>query len=92
MSFKKTGTFIQVEVDKVICDFCGDEMSHSSAKDHALVMHFNFGYLSKRDGEHWDWDACDVCAEKVLARLKAWREKTGMAISPIDLEDFCGAD
>lgn len=78
MSFKKTGNFIQVEVDEVICDFCGKTMDFNSGRDHSLVMHFNFGFNSKRDGEHWDWDACDICTELLLKEMECLRMRQGV--------------
>ena len=82
MSFQRTGRFIQVEVDECICDFCGKPMSHDVGLDHAVVMHFNFGYLSTRDGEHWDWDACDKCIEQLLPAMHALRAKNKIPAPP----------
>lgn len=84
MSVKLSGKKIEVETKIRVCDFCGIEMDEQKV-DHSLSMFFDFGYGSNRDGEHWNLDGCNNCAEKIIPLLETLR-KTAQN------DEFHGAD
>ena len=60
--------------DKVICDFCDKIMEVNECDSfEGTSFELKVGYGSIHDTEHWSFDICDACAEKI--HLKTLRNK-----------------
>lgn len=74
MSVKATGEKVEIEVQGRFCDFCNQPMSYDHGLDYSAYMSFDFGFHSNRDGEKWEWDACNKCTEPIVKFLEAMRK------------------
>ena len=81
---KPSGIKIEIEKKAKFCDFCEREIDGLEL-DHSLTMHFSFGYPSNRDGQEWDWDSCNLCAEKIIKKLESLRKN-------VINDEYTGAD
>jgi len=90
MSMQETGEFIQAPVMQKVCDLCGKKMGYEEGLDDSLIMKFNFGFHSKRDGQAWIWDVCHECAEPLVNQIEMLRKYRGL--DGTDPNEFVGAD
>lgn len=54
----------QESVVRIVCDCCGKEIKEQ--EDH-LRIEKTWGYFSRKDGEHHQWDICEDCYDKWTA-------------------------
>ena len=62
----------ETNLKSITCDMCETtkEMEYEHIENMFQHIKFSFGYGSKFDGEHWCFDLCDDCVEKLVKSLK----------------------
>lgn len=57
---------IQKQITETFCDGCGDKLEF----DESLLVDFEYGYGSDKDGIHGDFYYCHSCADLVWDFIK----------------------
>lgn len=60
------------ELVTVICNQCGKELwiENGILKEECIRVVHDFGFFGQRDGETHDFDLCEECYNKVIARFQ----------------------
>ena len=62
------------ELEKCFCNRCGKEIRSAIGifNDESDYQHFRFtwGYVSKLDGQTWEFDLCDSCLVELNSQFK----------------------
>lgn len=60
------------ELVTVICNQCGKELwiENGILKEECIHVAHDFGFFGQRDGETHDFDLCEECYNKVIARFQ----------------------
>lgn len=60
------------ELAAVICNCCKKELLVKNGNLHEECVHIShdFGYFSERDGETQQFDLCEECYSKIIARFQ----------------------
>ena len=74
-----TGKKIEIDEEVIKCDFCKGVLDagaeNPSGLEHSAVFNFSFGYFSNRDEDHFQWDACNECAEEIAKKLEKYKKE-----------------
>lgn len=59
------------ELTQVLCNQCGRELKVEDGylKEGCFTADAIFGYFSKKDGEHYHFDLCEECFDKLTAQF-----------------------
>ena len=57
---------------QVLCNQCGKELKVKDGylKEGCFTADTVFGYFSKKDGNHYHFDLCEECFDKMISRFK----------------------
>lgn len=66
-------------VQKIICNKCGKEITVSNGHETEGVFHVNYtwGYFSEKDGERHIFDLCETCYDALLKEFQIPAEIEG---------------
>ncbi|HEY8890879.1 MAG TPA: hypothetical protein VIM70_11550 [Clostridium sp.] len=64
------------ELDSLACNCCGEYFTIDQSQSMQSFA-LDFGYASRHDMEHWSFDICDKCIEKIVDGFKIAPEITG---------------
>ena len=62
----------ETELAAVVCNCCKKELlvENGILKEECIHVTHDFGYFSKRDGETQNFDLCEECYEKIVAKFR----------------------
>jgi hypothetical protein len=70
---RKYKKVLKNELEDIICDVCSksclDERFPEIELAEFATIEANWGYLSKKDGERFNWEICEECFDKIKAYM-----------------------